>query len=179
MKSASAVAFWLLACGLSAGQAAAQTVASLDFCADQYVLALADRDDIVGVSPSAETEFSYFAEKAAGLPKIRPTAEEVLLLAPDLVVRQWGGGYGAGTLLERFGVPVVQISFSVTLAETRENLLQVGAAMGKLERATALADAMGERLARVVAAKGGERASLPTALYVTPSGTTSGNSLSR
>jgi len=174
MKSASALAFWLLACGMSAGQAAAQTVASLDFCADQYVLALADRDDIVGVSPSAETEFSYFAEKAAGLPKIRPTAEEVLLLAPDLVVRQWGGGYGAGTLLERFGVPVVQISFAVTLAETRENLLQVGAAMGKLERATALADAMGERLARVVAARGGEGASLPTALYVTPSGTTSG-----
>ncbi len=174
MKSASALAFWLLACGMSAGQAAAQTVASLDFCADQYVLALADRDDIVGVSPSAETEFSYFAEKAAGLPKIRPTAEEVLLLAPDLVVRQWGGGYGAGTLLERFGVPVVQISFAVTLAETRENLLQVGAAMGKLERATALADAMGERLARVVAARGGEGAFLPTALYVTPSGTTSG-----
>ena len=174
MKSASALAFWTLACGITAGQAVGQTVASLDFCADQYVLALADRGDIVGVSPSAESEFSYFAEKASGLPQIRPTAEEVLLLAPDLVVRQWGGGYGAGTLLERFGVPVVQVSFAVTLAETRENLLRVGAAMGKLERATALAEAMDARLARVEAAMRKGTTPLPAALYVTPSGTTSG-----
>ncbi len=173
-RRAAVLAFWFLAFG-GGGHAVGQTVASLDFCADQYVLALADRDDIVGVSPSAETEFSYFAARAAGLPKIRPTAEEILLLAPDLVVRQWGGGYGAGDILERFGVPVVQISFAVTLSQTRTNLLQVGEAMGKLERAKALVEAMDKRLASVLAVqKQAANAELPTALYITPSGTTSG-----
>ncbi len=168
-----------LLCIFFAGQTAAQntvqTVASLDFCADQYVLALADRAQIVGVSPYAETEFSYYAEKAIGLPKVRPTAEEVLILSPDLVVRQWGGGYGAGELLEHFGVPVVQVSFAVTLAETRENLMRVGAAMGKLELAAEIAQAMDERLSRVLRSqmKQAESAA-PRALYITPSGTTSG-----
>lgn len=168
-----------LLCMFSAEQTAAQntvqTVASLDFCADQYVLALADREQIVGVSPYAETEFSYYAEKAIGLPKVRPTAEEILILSPDLVVRQWGGGYGAGELLEHFGVPVVQVSFAVTLAETRENLMRVGTAMGKLERAAELAQAMDERLSRVLQSqKEQAESAVPRALYITPSGTTSG-----
>jgi iron complex transport system substrate-binding protein len=174
-KKAIVWVFVVLICGFAADRAAAQTVASLDFCADQYVLALADVDEIVGVSPHAETEFSYYAEKAVGLPEIRPTAEEILILAPDLVVRQWGGGYGAGTLLERFGVPVVQVSFAVTMAETRANLLRVGEAMGKLDRATKIADEMDERLAAVLAREAVEpHEQAPAALYITPSGTTSG-----
>ena len=95
IKQAIVLGLGLLVSGVSAGQAAdpsvaSPSVASLDFCADQYVLALADADRIVGVSPHAETEFSYLAEKAHGIPKIRPTAEEVLVLEPEAVVRLWG-----------------------------------------------------------------------------------------
>ena len=127
-KVAIGLGFGLLVSGVSAGQAAGPSVASLDFCADQYVLALADTEQIVGVSPHAETEFSYFAEKAAGIPKIRPTAEEILVLEPEMVVRLWGGGYGAKDTLERYGIPVVQVSLAVTLEETKANLLAVGKA---------------------------------------------------
>ena len=179
MQHATIWGLGFLLCIYSAEQVAAQntvqTVASLDFCADQYVLALGDREQIVGVSPYAETEFSYYAEKAAGLPKVRPTAEEILILSPDLVVRQWGGGYGAGELLEHFGIPVVQVSFAVTLTETRENLMRVGAAMGKLERAAEIAQAMDERLSHVLQSQTEHAETVvPRALYITPSGTTSG-----
>jgi len=174
-KHATILALTCFLCGFVAEQTGAQTVASLDFCADQYVLALADREDIVGVSPYAETEFSYHAEQARGLPKIKPTAEEILILSPDLVVRQWGGGYGAGTLLESFGVPVVQISFAITMAETRANLLRVGEAMGKLPRARQIADEMDARLSDIYAQQTSTSIEdRPRALYVTPSGTTSG-----
>jgi len=170
-KAAIGFGFGLLVSDVSAGQAAGPSVASLDFCADQYVLALADADQIVGVSPHAETEFSYLAQKAAGIPKIRPTAEEILVLEPDAVVRLWGGGYGAKDTLERYGIPVVQVSLAVTLEETKANLLAVGEALGHLDRAEAIAADLDTRLSAIHVVPQTER---PVALYVTPSGTTSG-----
>ena len=155
MMKAIVAAMGVCAGSLASGIAHAATFASLDFCADQYVLALADREEIAGVSPHADTEFSYFAEIAKDLPKIRPTAEEILLLSPDLVIRQWGGGYGAGDLLQRFGVPTIEITFGVT---DRARLL--------VERMDRRYDAMKETMRGA--------ASRPTALYITPSGTTSG-----
>lgn len=171
IKQAIGLGLGLLVSGVTAGQAAGPSVASLDFCADQYVLALADADQIVGVSPHAETEFSYLAEKAAGIPKIRPTAEEILVLQPDAVVRLWGGGYGAKDTLERYGIPVVQVSLAVTLEETKANLLAVGAALGHLDRAEDIAANLETRIAAIQSVPEEER---PVALYVTPSGTTSG-----
>lgn len=171
IKQAIGLGLGLLVSGVAAGQAAGPSVASLDFCADQYVLALADADQIVGVSPHAETEFSYLAEKAAGIPKIRPTAEEILVLQPDAVVRLWGGGYGAKDTLERYGIPVVQVSLAVTLEETKANLLAVGEALGHLDRAEDIAANLEMRIAEIQSVPEEER---PLALYVTPSGTTSG-----
>lgn len=170
-KAAIGLGFGLLVSGVSAGQAAGPSVASLDFCADQYVLALADPDQIVGVSPHAETEFSYLGEKASGIPKIRPTAEEILVLEPEMVVRLWGGGYGAKDTLERYGIPVVQVSLAVTLEETKANLLAVGEALGHLDRAKAIAVDLETRISAIQAVPDEER---PVALYVTPSGTTTG-----
>jgi iron complex transport system substrate-binding protein len=170
-KTAIGLGFGFLVCGMSASQAAGPSVASLDFCADQYVLALADTDRIVGVSPHAETEFSYLADRADGIPKVRPTAEEILVLEPDMVVRLWGGGYRAADTLERYGIPVVQVSLAVTLEETKENLLRVGEALGRLDRAELLAADMDARLAAVIDNRPDVK---PMALYITPSGTTTG-----
>ncbi len=170
-KAAIGLGLSLLVCGMSAGRAAGPSVASLDFCADQYVLALADPDQIIGVSPHSETEFSYLAEKAVGIPKIRPTAEEILVLQPEMVVRLWGGGYGAGDTLERYGIPVVQVSLAVTLEETKENLLAVGEALGHLDRAERIVADLDARVAKIAPVQQAER---PVALYITPSGTTSG-----
>ncbi|MEZ5998409.1 MAG: hypothetical protein R3B98_06925 [Hyphomonas sp.] len=66
-------------------------VVSLDYCADQFVLGLADREQILAVSKDAEKPFSHLRDRAAGLPKVRAAAEDVVALKPDIVVRSWGG----------------------------------------------------------------------------------------
>ena len=150
-------------------------VVSLDYCADQYVLALAAADQIVAVSPDATAEYSYLANKAHGLPQVAPTAETVLLAAPDLIVRQWGGGHGAGPILERFGMPVAQIMSGETVDSTVANLRAIGDAMGQRDRADALIADMQSRLAQVQDVSAGQDdAPLRRALYITPGGATTG-----
>ena len=90
-------------------------IVSLDFCADQYVLKLADREQILAVSPDAVREFSYIRETAQGLPTVRSVAEDVLILKPDLVVRSYGGGPKAGDFFERAGIPVLQVGWTATV----------------------------------------------------------------
>ncbi len=60
-------------------------IVSLDYCADQYVLKLVEPQRILALSPDAEKSFSYMREAARALPKVRPRAEDVLVLKPDLV----------------------------------------------------------------------------------------------
>ncbi len=72
-----AAALMGVACGAAAaGAAPLPRVVSLDYCADQYVLALADREQILAVSPAAGAEYSYMAERAQGVPRARPTPED-------------------------------------------------------------------------------------------------------
>jgi len=146
-------------------------VMSLDYCADQYVLALADREQILAVSPEAGAEYSYMAASAQGVPRARPSPEAALMLAPDVVVRQWGGGFGAPDVLTRFGIGVVQIGDDVTLDEARASLLAIGDALGQTARAEALAAEMDRRLAVLETTPGSFR---PRALYVTAGGMSSG-----
>jgi iron complex transport system substrate-binding protein len=156
---------------VSAVAAPLPSVVSLDYCADQFVLALADRGQILAVSPAAGAEYSYMAERARGLPRVRPTAEAVLMLAPDIVVRQWGGGFGAPEVLGRFGIPVAQIGDDVSLTQARASLIAIGAALGQSARAEALAAGMDRRLAALAATSPESR---PRALYVTAGGMSSG-----
>ncbi|WP_170163680.1 ABC transporter substrate-binding protein [Eilatimonas milleporae] len=152
---------------------AQERVLSLDYCADQYVMALADGGNILAVSPAAASEYSYLADRAQGLAALRPTGEQVLLADPDLVIRQWGGGYNAAAYLDRFGIPVVQVSFGTTVDSVRENLRRIADALNARPRAEALIADMDRRLARVRAGHA-PRAARPYGLYVTPGGVTSG-----
>ena len=64
-----------------------QRIVSLNLCADQYLLALADRDQIVALTRFArDPEMSAGAAEADGLPISRGSAEEVLALRPDLII---------------------------------------------------------------------------------------------
>lgn len=172
--SLAAVSGLLMAGGIAPLPATAQErVLSLDYCADQYVMALADGENILAVSPAAASEYSYLADRADGLAALRPTGEQVLLADPDLVIRQWGGGYNAAAYLDRFGIPVAQVSFGTTVDSVRENLRRIADALGAWPRAEALIADMDRRLARVRAGHA-PRAARPYGLYVTPGGVTSG-----
>ncbi|MEL7449982.1 MAG: ABC transporter substrate-binding protein [Pseudomonadota bacterium] len=144
-------------------------IVSLDLCADQYVLKLVDRERILAVSPVATEDFSYMRDAARGLPKVRPVAEDVLVLKPDLVVRAYGGGPNAAAFFERAGVPVLNVSWASDIPGVFDIIESLAAGMGEPARGAQVVTNMRARLERV-ASSARERA----ALYMTPSGVTTG-----
>ena len=162
------------ACGtappLARPEGPAGRIVSLDYCADQYALGLADREHILALSPDAREDFSYLRSEAAGLPVVRPRAEDVLALQPDLVVRSYGGGPRAPAFFERAGVPVLQIDFAPDIDAVRERIRQAAAALGVPARGEALIAGMDARLARAQATPPGART-----LYISPSGVAAGS----
>lgn len=151
--------------------AAPRRVVSLDYCADQFVLALADRAQIAALSRGARRDDSYYRGRAAGLRQTRGTLEEVLALRPDLVVRSWGGPWDAEAVYARFGVPVLQVGDAADFVAARADLLDAAATFGQAARGEALARDLDARLARLAAAAPRER---PPVMYLSAGGAVAG-----
>ncbi len=152
-----------------------QRVVSLDYCADQFLLGLGDRDQIAAVSKDATSERSYLAAEVGDLPRIGANTEDILVLKPDLVLRVWGGGIDLEKTLARFDVPVVTIPFTQTMDDLKDSIRMAGRVLGHPDRAAQIIHRMDQRLAAVRdhwhAVPAADR---PAALYVTPGGATSG-----
>jgi len=159
----------LMANSVVLGAASAERVVSLDFCADQFVLKLLPRTRILAVSPDAGKSFSYMRDSAAGLQQVRPRAEDVLIIKPDLVVRSYGGGPHVSGFLERAGIPVLQVPFANNLASIHESILYLAEELGVPERGREIVAEMKRRLKNI------EKPNVRrTALYMTPTGVTGG-----
>lgn len=137
--------------------AAPARIVSLDYCADQFVLALADRTQIAALSRGSLRDDSYFRARARGIRQTRGTLEEVLALRPDLVVRNWGGPWDAEEVYRRFGVPVLQVGDTPDFISARADLLDAADALGHRGRGDALARDLDSRLARLASAHGTPR----------------------
>jgi iron complex transport system substrate-binding protein len=166
---ATAAGLTLAAATLAGGQAFAARVVSLDQCADQYVLALAPRETIVGLSHRADDADSHLRDLARGLPQRRVTAEGVLAAQPTLVVRYWGGDTRLEESLARRGIATVRIEDTTDFDGVRANIVRVAGALGEPERGRDLIARMDARLAASAGAWQGREA-----LYLTPSGYTAG-----
>jgi iron complex transport system substrate-binding protein len=148
------------------------SVASINLCADQLVLNLADREQVLTVSwLAADPEESMLAELAADLPPNYGSAEEMLRYDPDVVI---AGSYTGGftrALLVRMGYEVVELAPEETVADIETNLRIVGRAIGQAPRAERLIAALRAR-AREQSAK---RPPAPiAAVVVRPGGFTVG-----
>ncbi len=144
-------------------------IVSLDFCADQYVLKLSDRDSIVALSPDAEKSFSYLRDQAAGIQQVRPIVETILELQPDLVVRSYGGGPNINQFLSSVGIPVLNIGWAGDVTGIKQVTREVATGLGVPARGESLVAEMEARIAALPS-----RNSPDVALYMTPSGATSG-----
>lgn len=147
--------------------AAPQRIVSLDYCADQFVLALADRSQIAALSRGSRRDDSYYRTRARGIPQTRGTLEEVLSLRPDIVVRNWGGPWDAEAVYARFGIPVLQVGDTPDLVAARNDLLEASRALASTQRGEALAHEFDVRLARLRGLPAPER---PEVLYLSSGG---------
>jgi len=153
----------------SAAHAEPRRIVSLDYCADQFVLALADREQITALSIGSLRDDSYFRDRARGIRQTRGTLEEVLALRPDLVVRNWGGPWDAAQVYGRFGVPVLQVGDAPDFASARADLLAAAQTLGHTGRGAALARDLDARLASLSA----HRTNAPV-MYLTGGGAVAG-----
>ncbi len=152
------------AAGKAFGEAGKPRLVSLDYCADQFVLALADREQIMALSPDAHARFSHFRDRARGLPVLRAGAEDVLALAPDIVVRSWGGDRRSLALYERLGIRTVETPHAMSLEAGQAVLAAFAEQIGQRPR--------GEAILAALAAPAPEQAQ--KALYLTPGGVSAG-----
>lgn len=155
---------------LFAGEAGASPrVLSLDQCADQFVIALAHRVSIVGVSHRADDPDSWLRARARGLPARRASFEAASAARPDVVVRYWGGDLRLVAALERRGVRVVTIEESQDFAGVRSNVRRVAGALGRTAEGERIVARMDADLAAAKDAWRGREA-----LYLTPGAYTAG-----
>lgn len=148
-------------------------VISLDVCADQFVLQLANPDQILGLSRDAEKGFSYLRRQAKAFPKLSSSAEDVLLRAPDLVIRSYGGGPNTQRFYTRAGVDIVQLDFSSEPDAIRRNIEMVANALGAEARGDALIAQFDARLAALPTPE-----TQPSMLYLTSGGAAAGRDTS-
>lgn len=161
-----AAAFSLIVSQVSAGS----RVLSLDQCADQYVLALSPRADIVGLSTRATRSDSYLGAQAHGLPLRRASEETILAARPDIVVRYWGGDERLLARLAGRGVTVVRIDDATDFPGIRSNVRRVAQALKQRSTGEVLIAGMDRQLAASREVWRGARA-----FYLTSGGDTAGS----
>ena len=135
----------LLALVLAAGHAVAQPkrIISVNLCADQYLLALADPDQIVALSNNAHNpDLSFFAEKARAYPLVKGDFEKILTLNADLIITNPFWNAQSRSLIEKFDLPILQFESAQTYAGIKDKTREIAAAIGHPERGEKLIENM-------------------------------------
>lgn len=176
--SARALGAALLALGLAAGaaEAAPRRVVSMNLCTDQLALLLAAPGQLVSVTWLAQDpDASAMAEAARAYPANHGLAEEIFLMAPDLVL---AGRYGSAetvAILRRLGVEVLEVAPAESLEDVPARLAEIGRALGRERKATELSAAFRAGLAAAARTPGEARP--VAALYYANSYTSGGGTL--
>lgn len=149
-RALAALAVLTAPCTAAAAGAPARVV-SLNLCADELILRLADRAQVAAVTYLArDPRGSTVAAQAAGLPVTRGLSEEIVALRPDLVIA------GAFTtrmtvgMLKRIGFPLLELGVPADLDGVRAQIRTVASALGHADRGEALVADLDARLARIV-----------------------------
>lgn len=162
---------------LAAAQAAPQRIVSLNVCADSMLLELVEPRRIASLTRlSLDPAVGRFHRRArrlqaAGMHFNRGLAEEVLPLAPDLVVAMGGAAPFTRRVLERLGLPLLELEPGERLASYRRNLRRLARALGVEARAAAILAEMDRRATALAATAPARR---PGAMVLQPGGFTAG-----
>lgn len=146
-------------------------VMSLDMCADQYALALLPRAQILGLSPRAGHQDSFYRDRVGDIALRRPTLETLLALKPDAILRTWGGDARLIQQAQARGIRIIQINDVSTFAQAGSEIENVAVQLGVAQAGAREAARMRAALSRVASPSKARRV-----LYYTPSGFSAGPS---
>lgn len=158
-------------CPAAGAGAAPARVVSMNLCADELVLRLADRAQVAAVTYLAsDPRGSTVAAEAAGLPVTRGLSEEIVALKPDLVIAGAFTTRATVGMLKRIGFPLLELGVPSDFDGVRAQVRTVAAALGHEARGEAMVSAFDARLAEVVPAVRPLRALVmrPNAFTVAP-----------
>ncbi|UTW55928.1 ABC transporter substrate-binding protein [Kordiimonas sp. SCSIO 12610] len=143
---------------------------STDYCADQFVLALADKSQIKAVSKEALDAHSFHRDRARYVPTFGGSAEEILMQESDTVVWSWRGGANVNKLFARTGTTAVQVDYALSADDVFRNVSKIAGALGKVAEGEVM---ITDYKARLLTLKGMPKTKLK-AVYVTQGGFTAG-----
>jgi iron complex transport system substrate-binding protein len=148
-----------LFCVFGRHQAVAQTkerFVSINMCTDQMLLDLARPEQILGLSPFArDSARSWAFKQAAALPILSGTAEEVMMLKPDIVL---AGRFTKRTTREFIrarGIRTEEFDAVRTIAESRQQIARIAALVGAQDLGRQRIAAMDEAFLKLKAAPAG------------------------
>lgn len=124
-----------------------QRIVSLNLCADQYLLELADPGQIAGLTRNArDPAMSAAAAKVGGSHILGESAEEIVAIDPDLVI---GAPGRSSAMLAGANYRSVHLKGVDSYADIVAQIREVAAAVGHRERGEALIRRMDRDLAAI------------------------------
>ena len=134
-------------------------VVSMNLCTDQLAMMLAAPDQLISVSDIAsDPRMSPMAEQAGDYLTNHGQAEEIYLLAPDLVLAGIYTDPVVISMLRRLGVRVEQIGLVNALDQVQPRIREVGALLGRSDIAENVVAQYEADLARITPPSRGPRA---------------------
>lgn len=132
-----------------------QRIVSLNLCADQLILALADRGQIAGLTQNAANpDLSAAAVAARGLPILSASAEQILAINPDLVIGMPARRNMAIAVLKAQNYRAIDLKTAENYDDVVASIRTVARAVGHPDRGEALILRMNADLARITKAQG-------------------------
>lgn len=156
--------------GAHAGQP--QRVVSINLCADELLLTLADREQISSVTWLVnDPTMSWLGSRARGIPVNHGLAEEVILHDPDLVLAGRFSTRATVDTLRKLGFNVLELIHPADFAQIKAQISQLGDILGQSARANQIISDLEARLAGLSLPGAGDR---PTAVFYQANGITTG-----
>lgn len=122
-------------------------VVSMNVCTDQLVMLLAGPGQLLSVSHLAtDPGSSALVAEAGRYRQNHGLAEEIFLMEPDLVVTGTFTTMATASMLRRLGFRVEEFAPETSFDDVRENILRMGALLGRQARAREMAAALDEGL---------------------------------
>ena len=158
--------------GVEGASPAPRRVVSMNACTDQLAMLLADEGQLLSVSHLAsDPRISAMTAEAASLRQNQGRAEEIFLMAPDLVLAGAYSGREAVAMLRRLGIRVETFEPASGLDDVPARIREVGQALGREAEAETMVSDYDARLAALRA----EVARRPRAAIYYANGYTSGD----